>query len=254
MGSQEVIWVSNSWISTVTTCFFITPLPQEQGQCKMTLTSGGVKGLIYETRSLPWDLVPGIPADSHLPPAQGHHHMNVNQVLPALSGLSGAKTHFPFSSSFNFSWVKLPCCCPLSHWQQHDISLKGTGTYRLYIALPPGESGLENNALAPQIIAYIAHWPRSEKFDSNTNRWRWKIFCWAFVLSIGFSMDFKLTWALVTGITCSCNWQVWPVALIVSYHILVAGSGSSARDSRIIFRREIRSTGCSFIFQGEGGK
>lgn len=64
----------------------------------------------------------------------------------------------------------------------------------------------------------------------------------------------KLTWALITGITCSCNWQVWPVALTVSHHILVARSGSSTTDSRIVFRMEIRSRGCSFIFQGEQGK
>lgn len=194
MRSQEVFRVSNSWIPTVTTCFFLPPLPQEQGQWKMTLTSGGMKGLIYETRPLPWDVVPGIPAESHLPPTQGHHHMNVNQTFPALSGLSGAKLHFPFSSSFHFSWAKLLCCCPLSHWQQHDVLLKATGTYRMYIALPPGESGLENNTLAAQIIAYTAHWPQSEKFDSNTKRWKsrgWKIFFWAFVQSIGFSVGFK---------------------------------------------------------------
>lgn len=157
MWSQEVIWVSSSWIPTVTSSFILIPLPQEQRQCKMTLTSGGLMGLFYKTRPLPWDLVPGIPADSHLPPAQGHHHININQMLPAHSGLSGAKTHFSSSSSFHFSSVKLPCCCPLSHWQQHNISLKATVTHRLYRALPPGESGLENNALAPQIIAYMAH-------------------------------------------------------------------------------------------------
>lgn len=62
----------------------------------------------------------------------------------------------------------------------------------------------------------------------------------------------KQTWALAIGITCSGNWQVWPVALTVSHHILVAGSGSNTRGSRIFFRKEIRSRGWSLIFQGEG--
>lgn len=216
---------SNSWISTASSL----PLCRRtRGQWKMTLTSSGVKALIYKTVSLPWDAVPGIPGDSHLFPTQGHHHTNVSKMLPALSSLSGAKPHLPFFSSFHFSWTKLPCCCPLSHWQQLDVSLKATGTYRLYIALPPGECGTENNGLALQIIAYMAHWPQSEKFDSNTKRWNsrgWKILCCAFVLSIGFSMEFKEAnlsarnrhhlLRQLAGLTCctycfsshSCSWK-----------------------------------------------
>lgn len=143
--------------------------------------------------SLPWDVVLGIPAESHFLPTEDHHHMNVSQTLPVLNGLSRAKSHFSFSTSFHFSWAKLTFFC-LPFLQQCEVFLKATGTYRLYVALPPGESGLENNVLAPQMVAYMAYWPQSEKFDSNTNRWKsrgWKIFCWAFVLSVGFSVEFK---------------------------------------------------------------
>ena len=109
------------------------------------------------------------------------------------------------------------------------------------------------------MIALTPHWPQSEKlfqfkFNSNTNWWNSRsceIFCWAFVLSLGIYMEFKLTWVLITGIICSSNWQVWPVALTVSHHILIAGSGTSTRHSRITFRRDIRSRGWSFISQGQ---
>lgn len=44
-----------------------------------------------------------------------------------------------------------------------------------------------------------------------------------------------LTWVLITGITCSCNWQVWPVTVIVSNHILAGRIVSSTRGSIIVF-------------------
>lgn len=190
----------------------------------------------------PLGFSPRHPSRLPLAPTQGHHHMNINQAFPALSGLLGPKLHFPvlfFLTHFLSMIALLLPLFPLaetwqffkSHWQLQTIY--STATWWVW----------SGKYWSPQIIVYMAHWPQSEKFDSNTKRR--KIFCWAFALSISFSMEFKVTWALITGITCSFNCQVWPVAHIAYHSFVVAGSGLSTRS---IFRREIRSRVCFFIF------
>lgn len=105
------------------------------------------------TRTLPWDLVPGIPADSRLPATQGQHHRNTTQNLPPF--LVFLETFFfSFFPSLHFSWARLPCSCPICHWQQRDISPKANGTNGLHTSLSAGEPGQVNNDLVSQVILY----------------------------------------------------------------------------------------------------
>lgn len=121
--SQEVIWVSNSWISTVTICCFLTPLTQEQGQCKMTLTSGRVKDVVYKTRFLPWDLVPGTLADYYLPPIQSPsceckpntscpfwplRRQNPFFLIPSTISEQNCPVFVPFSTGSNVTFLLQP--------------------------------------------------------------------------------------------------------------------------------------------------